>query len=248
MWPFSKSPLLDAETAGWHEENFRWLIRQFGESTAFARRDLVQPTPQSFSTGGLQGDQLAAHVLEQVKDKAGLAKWPTRLAAHDSADPYGFEGLATIRPEGRSGAAGTFSASREHGVLITYSVRLLSDPHGMVATFAHELAHYLLATRREPLPVPREEEEFLTDLTAVFLGFGLFLCNTRFRYEQFQAGAGGGWRWNRQGYLPESDLLFATALFLRARRLPLAAAEPFLKPYLRKNMRRAYDQAAGFAA
>ncbi len=74
----------------------------------------------------------------------------------------------------------------------------------MVATFAHELAHFLLATSPEPLPVPDEEVEFLTDLTAVFLGFGLFLCNTRFRYEQFSDGVSAGWSMKRQGYCPST--------------------------------------------
>lgn len=246
MWPFKSSPLLEPETAAWHKENFRWLVETFGAETGFQQRELVLPTSQSFTTAGKKGHDLAIHILEQVKAKAGLDRWPVELAPHDVTHKGDYVGTNLIRPEIQSGAAGTFSVDPDSGVVITYSVALLSDPHGMVATFAHELSHYLLATHHNQLPVPREEEEFLTDLTAAFLGFGVFLTNTRFRYEQFSDGATSGWGWKRQGYLPESDLLFATALFMRARGLPLECAHNYIKPYLQKNFARAYLEARDF--
>jgi hypothetical protein len=42
-----------------------------------------------------------------------------------------------------------------------------------VATFAHELAHYRLATISDALPGGREMHEYAADLMTVFLGFGL---------------------------------------------------------------------------
>ncbi|MFT3987264.1 hypothetical protein [Aestuariivirga sp.] len=182
-------------------------------------------------------------MFEQVKEKAGLAGWPATIAAHDN-DFGDYEGTNLIRPVFESGAAGTFSVDETKTVIITYSAKLLKDPHGLVATFAHELSHYLLFSSKSKWPVPQEEMEFLTDLTAVFLGFGIFLCNTRFRYQQFSDGISAGWSWNRQGYLPESDLLFASACFLKARQLGSGEAEKYLKSGLIKDFRRAIDQAA----
>jgi hypothetical protein len=29
MWPFTRMPIVDDETAAWHVENFTWLIEEF---------------------------------------------------------------------------------------------------------------------------------------------------------------------------------------------------------------------------
>ncbi|MDH4318404.1 MAG: hypothetical protein OEV64_08445 [Desulfobulbaceae bacterium] len=44
----------------------------------------------------------------------------------------------------------------------------------MIATFAHELSHYLIATAPEPPPGGWESWKFATDIGATFLGFGIF--------------------------------------------------------------------------
>ena len=60
-------------------------------------------------------------------------------------------------------------------IVISYVPALLKRPDHLIATLAHELAHYLLATARDSPPCEKEEREFLTDLAAVYLGFGVFL-------------------------------------------------------------------------
>jgi hypothetical protein len=57
----------------------------------------------------------------------------------------------------------------------------------------------------------------------------VFLANARWH----------GWRIGRAGYLPEADLIFALALFLRARGLKADEACGSLKPHLAKLLRRA---------
>src|SRR5205085_12416082 len=52
-------------------------------------------------------------------------------------------------------------------------ISLLAHPGRLIATFAHELAHYLLATAPTSPPCEDDEHEFLTDLTAAYLGFGV---------------------------------------------------------------------------
>ena len=81
--------------------------------------------------------------------------------------------------------------------------------------------------------------EFLTDLAAVYLGFGVFLANTRFEFEATSDGTMQGWRWQNSGYLPEADLIYALALFLRAKELHEDPACEALKPHLAKLLKRA---------
>ena len=117
----------------------------------------------------------------------------------------------------------------------------LKRPDRLIATFAHELAHYLLATASEPLPCEDDEIEFMTDLAAVYPGFGGFLANARFEFEGMNDGAMQGWRWQRAGYLPEADLIFTLALF-RAKGLDGDPTRGALKPHLQKMLRRALDE------
>ena len=81
--------------------------------------------------------------------------------------------------------------------------------------------------------------EFLTDLTAIYLGFGVFLANARFEFEAIHDGPMQGWRMGHSGYLPEADLIFALAMFIRAKELDAAPACECLKPHLAKILRRA---------
>lgn len=115
---------------------------------------------------------------------------------------------------------------------------LLQRPDRLIATFAHELAHYLLATAAEPPPCESDEIEFLTDLAAVYLGFGVFLANTRFDFEVLHDGPLQGWRMGHSGYLPEADLIFALGLFIRAKALEADDACNCLKPHLAAMLRR----------
>ena len=83
----------------------------------------------------------------------------------------------------------------------------------MALATPHELAHYLLATIRKPTPGGRELHEFVTELTAVYTGFGVFRANAAFRFGQHQDVYGQGWSAGRSGYFSEPTWAFAIALF-----------------------------------
>jgi hypothetical protein len=235
IWPFSRKPVIDADTAGWHADNFAWLLRHFGGQETLTQTTLVLPKPGFFRFDGNRDHAFAQSLFEQVKTYCGMAEWDIDLIPDDnpiaelSARPLGM-----LEPQPQKHNLGTFSFS-ENRIQITYATTQLRQPDCLIATFAHELAHCLLATAREPLPCEDDEIEFLTDLAAVYLGFGVFLANTRFAFE----GSNEGWRFKGGGYLPEADLIFALGLFLRAKKLDPDAACAALKPHLAKLLKRA---------
>lgn len=237
MWPFTRKLIVDDDTATWHVENFAWLVRQFGGAGGLEHSKLVLPAKGFFVSDGEIGHAFALRIFDQVKAYCGMSEWEADLVADDNprAADQGTGSLAMVAPQKH--ALGTFGVAGNR-IVISYVPALLKRPDHLIATPAHELAHYLLATAREPPPCEDDEREFLTDLAAVYLGFGVFLANGRFYHASYQAGTMHGWRIGHSGYLPEPDLIFALALFIQIKAIDPAPAISCLKPHLAAMLRR----------
>ena len=239
MWPFKPKLIVDADTAAWHVENFIWLVREFDPKN-FTETELVLPKRSFFPSNGEQGHALAVRTFDQVKQYCRMSDWEVDLV--EDRNPLAERSpLSTAMIAPQQHALGTFMAGGNR-IQISYVPDLLNRPESFIATMAHELAHYLLATARHAPVCADDEMEFLTDLTAVYLGFGVFLANARFEFEASSEGPMQGWRMSHAGYLPEADLIFALALFLRARQLDAGPARASLKPHLAKMLTRALDE------
>src|SRR5262245_39821427 len=84
MWPFGRKPLVDADTADWHAENFAWLVASFGHDGAFDESVLVLPRPGFFPSDGEEGHTKALRIFEQVKRYCRMEDWPVQLVADDN--------------------------------------------------------------------------------------------------------------------------------------------------------------------
>lgn len=123
-------------------------------------------------------------------------------------------------------------------VVITYNPGLADDPTAMIATLAHELGHYLISTAETDSPGGWALHELHTDLTAVWLGFGLFLANSARSFSQFQSAGEAGWSHRTQGYLSEGALVIALVVTERLRGRDALVVAPRLKGYLQKDLGR----------
>jgi hypothetical protein len=236
MWPFARKPIVDEETAAWHVENFAWLVRQFGGSEGLTYAKLILPRPGFFVTDGEVGHAFAQRIFNQTKTYCGMSNWEVDLVADDN--PLAEDAAPSlVAVASQKHALGTFGVAGNR-IVISYVPALLKRPDNLIATFAHELAHYLLAAAGSEPPCEADEREFLTDLTAIYLGFGVFLANARFQHEAYVDGPLQGWRIARAGYLPEADLIFALALFLHVKALDPAPAMSCLKPHLATMLKR----------
>ena len=174
-----------------------------------------------------------------------MEDWPVGLVSDVEVDP-GHPGVA-LHSMSRSSPLGLFMRDHQGGVQISYAPRLLKKPMNLIATFSHELAHYVVHSIEDTLPCDPSEEEHLTDETACFLGFGVFMANCRFDFRQFGSGTGyHGWSTQRSGYLPEIDLIFDTALFIIARKLDPKPAYDYLKPHLADYLKKALVDADAY--
>ena len=228
---------IDRDELEFQLATFKWLGEEFGSPGETA---LVLPTPEFFPSAALKGPGRVEALFADVRRAAGMENWPCELQAGREDRPAKVGAALLLRHEGAAAPCGTFTIDGPEGearVIITYNPSLAADTGAMIATFAHELGHYLMSTSRSAPPGGWELHELHTDLAAVYLGFGIFLANGARSFSQFQDAGEIGWSSRRQGYLSEGALVTALAIFQRlAGRDPIEAS-PFLKPYLEGQLK-----------
>jgi hypothetical protein len=234
LWPFARSKtFLDADDEDWHLAAWGWLLARFGEDR-LKRAPLVTATRAFFPPTEATGHARAEHVFGCVRDLTGMAEWPANLVALPPRPKTRVAELGEVKIDSGHMPLGTFSRDG-NGARITYDPDSIGTPTTLVATLAHELAHYLLHSVSDLPPGGKTMEEFATDLTTVYLGFGVFGANEAFNFKQFRDVHSQGWQTSRTGYLRERDWAFALAMFCVLRGEDVASLKASLKPYLFKD-------------
>jgi hypothetical protein len=236
MFGLSARPPVDQDEFDWLLACTAWLVPILGGKEAVQRARLI--LPDHFPDPSARGHARAVELFDQVRALAGMVEWPCDLVAGQEERPTRIaEGLA-LKHETRGPPLGTFGSSGNR-ITITYMPSLLQQPANLVATFAHELAHYLLRGQPSLPPGGAALEEHATDLAAVMLGFGSFMANGARSFRQFQSFGEQGWEMRSSGYLSESALVTGLALFVRLTSSDPKQASDALKDYLRKPFGRA---------
>jgi hypothetical protein len=241
-WLTGSMPLVSAEEAEWQWACFEWLLRGTGGYGRFRQVSIILPDDRFFPQKGLRSPALESALFEQIKIHAGMRHWPCLLRIQP-LDPNPKVAPTVIIKDAPRSALGTFQRGSAEAI-ITYHPELIRDPMAFVATMAHELGHYLVSEIAGPPPGGSEALEFATDMAAVFLGFGAFLVNSAFSFSQFQNHETVGWSARRQGYLSESQLLNALAIFTVLLGSEVSAVSREIKSHYRALYKRACKRAA----
>ena len=192
----------------WVEESLSFLKDNFGEERMLVVKT-VEPSKKFFNRDFDKSEADAEFILERCQDlmdipndKIGLEFYSEE--AHYLDDGTLLSSSADIFGKS-SGAAGTYQKKGGKAV-IRIERGQLKHPESLIATISHELAHEKLLGEHRII----ENDEYLTDLTAITFGFGIFIGNAKF---QFQSGTndGFGWQMSSQGYLPEPIIGYAMA-------------------------------------
>lgn len=207
---FGKQTFLDPDIEGWHLETWATLLDRFGADQPLAETAVILPTRDFFPPTEAVGHAKAVHIFERVKDFMGLADWPCEL----EQQPQRLDGTQVsqfVVISGGNDPNGTFRVEQGGRVVISYAPDLIDTPMHLVATFAHELAHYLLSSEVDL--VEDETHELMTDLTVAYAGLGVFGANSAFSFEQHGDAFSQGWRSRSSGYLSPRSWAFALAVF-----------------------------------
>jgi len=125
--------------------------------------EVIKPTEEFFPYGGNTQAELAESIFRQVKQHSGMSDWPCRLQAQ-KADPSVIVAPTVVLQGAPSSPLGSFTCdSEKEEIIITYNPASVSNPMSLIATFAHELAHYLTGTFQEEPPGGWENWEYATD-------------------------------------------------------------------------------------
>lgn len=164
----------DLAAKQWIENRLEWLTRQFGLHILL-ENPIIKPTSTYFPDEWDGSQEAVLRLFHQVcqymkvdKDRVQLKLFIDRTPM----DRYAPDGIPRAMP------AATWSGAEEtwqKGV-IRLEKSILDRPGDLVGIMAHELSHQrLLGEGRAD--VNAFDNELLTDLTAVFFGFGIFLAN-----------------------------------------------------------------------
>ncbi len=137
-------------------------------------RQLILPTEEFFPDKWDGTPQAGQVMFRRVCGYMGVDPRHVSLEFFDDPTPNSF--LALDPSMGI--AAGTWSPTSEFGSsgFIRLERGSLDRPSDLVGTMAHELSHQRLLGERRLSP-NAFDNELLTDLTAVYFGFGVFVAN-----------------------------------------------------------------------
>ncbi len=163
----------DPATKQWIEERLRWLAKQFGLHILL-ERPIILPTAEFFPDPWDGSTKAARRMFERVCEYMGVDPDVLELQFFTDRTP---STVVAIDPT-RGFAAGTWQGGEgpwQKGV-IRLEKSALDRPADLVGIMAHELSHQRLLGEGRADPYAFDNE-LLTDLTAVYHGFGIFLAN-----------------------------------------------------------------------
>jgi hypothetical protein len=196
----------DPAAKRWVEEQLRWLTGQFGLHLLL-ERPIVLPTPEFFPDAWDGTPKAVRRLFRRVCGYMDVDADAVELRFFTDR---GNEGMGTLVPLAGI-AAGTWAGGEgpwQKGV-IRLEKSTLDRPADLVGTMAHELAHQRLLGEGR-IEVGRFDNELLTDLTAVYHGFGVFLANNP-RKSTGQLSRWPGTQLHRPEYLLEPMFGYALA-------------------------------------
>lgn len=221
----------------------RWLLEELGRLIRRAGRKhletaaLVQATEAFFPDRWVPDLHGVERMLKRLLRHVGLGSREVFVRAFDVPRIHEHAGLPGKRaPWSKKGMAAWFGGTRNGVLLFGVDLDLLDNPESLVGVLAHEVSH-AYRMLNELMVDDDDEEELLTDLTTVYLGFGILTANASdLRTTQSDEGFAALTTASQVGYLRTQDFCF------------LLAAQATFRPGDRREIERALgpNQAQSF--
>lgn len=167
----STSCLIDDHARRWVDEQLHWLGKEF-EDESVVERPVILPNGEFFPDRYDASPAAVRRMFERVCGYINVPAAMVRLVVMDEARrPELVNADGDLLP----GVAGLYEEGSDRFVVRLEKAQF-DRPMDLVGTMAHELSHVRLLGENRIDP-ERFDNELLTDLTATYLGFGIFLAN-----------------------------------------------------------------------
>lgn len=192
-WLFAPSCPCDPAAKTWVEERLRWLSEEFGLHILL-ERPVVLPTPEFFPDAWEATPKGARTLFRRVCQYMNVRPNCVELEFFNDK---------------QASWSNTFSGGTWSDGLIRLERSALDRPADLIGIMAHELAHQRLLGE-DRFSSDEFDNELLTDLTAVYHGFGIFLANNP-RKSTGELFCWPGTKLRRPEYLSEPMTAYAMA-------------------------------------
>ena len=212
------------------------LIDARGEQM-FLTAPILCPTDRDFPDRWTPDEAGVARLAERLLDHAGLGHLGVDVEV--STEPtevreVGLDGRAAAWSH--AGAAAWFAGIRGGVCKFGAEADQLEDALGLVGSMAHEVAHAFRRMHRLEHR-DRDMEEKLTDVTTIYLGFGVLTTASATRFiTKHHDNLGSSYAHKKQGYLAGHEMAFMLASQLALRGYDRGVIGAFAK-YVPANQR-----------
>jgi hypothetical protein len=205
------------------------LIESRGEEP-FLRAPILLPTDEWFPDRWSADEHGVGRLAKRLLGYAGLGQLGVDVRVFTEATEVrevGLDGRAAATSH--AGAAAWFAGIRGGTCLFGAESSQLDDAVGIVGSMAHEIAHAFRRSHRLEHR-DRELEEKLTDVTTIYLGFGVLTTAASARYVTTSYdNLGNSYANKQQGYLAWNEMAFMLASQLQLRGYDAATVKWFAK-------------------
>jgi hypothetical protein len=173
-------------------------------------------------TGAKAGYRVMPPLTAPFKDCLAIQAVARKIAESIGLEDFTFIISTAKQKEKVGGHIDLSTGGRD--VFVEVDSDMMKFPDAVAATLCHELCHKWLQVNgiRSPIEI---DNEILTDITSVFLGFGKIMLNgcrtTNVRYETIPNGTRTITETMTAGYLDRDQLAFAYGLVCAMRSVPL---------------------------
>lgn len=238
FWKKKKKLPITTEDQTWIDEELAWLKKELSHEH-FMEIRTVTPTKNFYNRTFDGSEQDAEFILKCTMELMKIEAVNIKLNYFSDSPIEMDDGTLLSTPADISGewqsAAGTYESNGED-VIIFIERSQLKDPISLIATISHELSHEILLGENRIA----ENDEYLTDLTAITYGFGIFIGNSRFNFSRVGAF---GWQSKSSGYLPEQIIAYTMAKLSQMRN----ESTDYVK-YLDSSLQKYFKQSEAYLA
>ncbi len=241
---FENKPVLEESQSQWLFDVYAWSLDNFDANVFYNNTVLVLPTNEFFP-GRVDSQQgMAELIFDKVKSYACISHWPTRVADQSVCAIPNAPQLQIEGPLRDPKALVSESVTDDMYLQIPFNPQQVSNPEGMIASFAHISAHYLGQMAKQPPPGGPEFWPHVTEVLASYLGFGLMFANSAYTFKGSCASCYNP-NANRDSYLSEQQSVYSLAIFSVLKGIPNNEVTPHLKGHLRGFYKKAVKEIKG---